>query len=174
MQCDNLAQVIMYMFPSAKPGIDFEVTNFGGDTIITKWSLTDPQPSEDVLLANSTAVQLNLAKLQKQNELQEKCNEAIAGGFKSSALGTVHTYPSHDKAQTNFNTEMHRFIIDPSYTSCSFFTVDAGFLTHTKDQFFKAFSDGHDYGNAQWDKLLGLLADVAKAKDIPSLDAITW
>lgn len=114
------------------------------------------------------------AKVSKKDDLQNKCDVALAGGFVSSALGVEHNYPSHDKAQSNFNTEMQRFSTDSTYTSCKFFTNDAGFLEHTKDQFFKVFNDGHDFGNAQWDKLFSLFAQVDAAQTQTDLDAITW
>lgn len=145
---------------------------------------TDVQPQDGLYkgqFVNNAWVEASLQadilkalKATKMASLTQLCNEAIVSGFTSSALGTAHTYPSHSQAQTNFNTQMHRFLSDPTYTSCKFFTEDAGWLVHTKDQFFQAFKDGHDYGNSQWDKLFGLLGDVATATDKPSVDAITW
>jgi hypothetical protein len=110
----------------------------------------------------------------KKSELSKKCNEAIAGGFASSALGEAHTYPSHDKAQSNFNTEMNRFLTDSNYLSCKFFTIDAGWLGHTKDQFFQVFHEGHDFGNAQWEKLFSLFSQVDASQTKADLDAIVW
>jgi hypothetical protein len=117
---------------------------------------------------------LDEAKQKKKDDLSVQCNLAIEGNFTSSALGTVHTYPSDGEAQTNFNTECHRFLIDPTYTSCMFKTIDAGYLPHNRDQFFKVFADGHDAGVMQLAKLNKLKSDVDAVTSNPQLDTITW
>lgn len=114
----------------------------------------------------------------KKDELSKKCNEAIISGFTSSALGTVHTYPSDEEAQRNFNSELHMFNIDPNYTSL-FKTLDAGYLSHTKSQLLQVFSDGHIFKVNQLSRLNGPLPNGLKAKvdaaiTVDDVNAITW
>lgn len=117
-------------------------------------------------------------KQKKKDELSIQCGQAIISGFTSSALGVAHIYPSDDRAQRNFSTILHRFSIDPNYTSTAFQTLDAGFLEHSNDQFLKVFQDGHDFGEAQEAHLNDLKAKV-DALTYPTntdddLNAITW
>jgi hypothetical protein len=172
----NFGLALMQMLPNVSPSQYELMMQQDGSVKITRWDRTDvPQPLEsDVENYWNTTGALQYAQEQKTAELQAKCDAALVAGFTSSALGTAHTYPSHDKAQSNFNTEMNRFLTDPTYTSCMFYTEDAGWLSHTKDQLTQAFKDGHDYGNAQWDHLFGLLKNVALAKTPADVDAITW
>lgn len=168
---------LMQMHPDVHPS-DYELMQMADGTIkITRWDRSDiPQPLESDIENYWNNSMLPYWRSKKKADLQEKCNEALVGGFTSSALGTVHTYPSHAQAQANFNTELNRFLTDPTYTSCKFYTEDAGFLVHTKDQLTQAFHDGHDFGNAQWAHLFDLFTKV----DDPTvttqtqLDGITW
>lgn len=176
----SLALAITHIYPNLQPFVDFKVIEENGVQSITVWNAVEAQPTPDQLDAGWFEV----LKKQKKEDLSTQCDLSIAGGFSSSALGSAHTYPSHDKAQANFNTEMNRFLTDPSYISCKFYTEDAGWLDHSKDQFFQVFHDGHDFGNAQWEKLLSLMAQVdaiiysgdptTQASNQSNLDAINW
>lgn len=178
----NIAEAILCKYPNASPTDDFNVIdhNDGTGQQITMWNIKDstgaivPQPS----ISDLESWWFSFYQQQKKAELEQKCNQAISSGFQSSALGTVHTYPSHDKAQENFNTEMHRFLIDTSYILCKFFTEDAGWLEHTRDQFFQVFKDGHDFGNTQWEKFFELEAKVSALtypiNTIEDINSIKW
>lgn len=121
-------------------------------------------------------VSLDDLKTRKKSELSTKCNEAICGGFPSSALGVQHTYPSDEEAQRNFHSELDRINLDPTYTTILFKTLDAGYLSHTVAQFKQVFIDGHTFGREQ----VTHLNDLKSKVDDPSvttptqLDAITW
>lgn len=171
----NFGLALSQMYPNITPSQYELMMRSDGSVKITRWDPTNvQQPTEDEVISYWNTNEIVYLRGQKKNELSVKCDGALAGGFTSSALGVAHTYPSHDKAQQNFNTEMQRFLSDATYTSCKFFTEDAGYLEHTKDQFFKAFADGHDFGNAQWDKLFNLYTQVDAAQSQTDLDAITW
>jgi hypothetical protein len=109
-----------------------------------------------------------------KDSLSAKCNEAICGGFPSSALGVEHTYPSDEEAQRNFHSELDRIRLDSTYTTIYFKTFDAGYLPHTVDQFTKVFLDGHAAGRSQIAKLNQLKADVDKVTDPNDFVAIKW
>lgn len=116
----------------------------------------------------------NAAKQRKKDELSQKCNEVISSGFPSSALGVQHTYPSDEEAQRNFNTIMNRFLIDSTFTNVNFKTLDAGYQSHTKAQFYQVFTDGHNYGEQQIVHLNDLKTQVDAATTIDAVNAITW
>jgi hypothetical protein len=113
-------------------------------------------------------------KAKKKSVLSQKCNQVITGGFPSSALGTTYTYPSDDEAQRNFNTIMNRFLVDTSFTSANFKTLNVGYQPHTKAQFYQVFMDGHNYGAQQIAHLNDLKAQVDAATTVSAVNAITW
>jgi hypothetical protein len=167
---------IKQMFPNVNTD-NIEIVVYPDETWkITKWDLPDQQPTNEEVEAYWNANQLEIldSKSKKKSVLSEQCNTAIVSGFKSSALGVEHTYPSDMEAQANFNTIMNRFIIDSNFTSVAFKTLDAGYLSHTKGQFFQVFEDGHNYGAQQIQHLNELKVQVDSAQTQADLDAITW
>lgn len=114
------------------------------------------------------------ARKVKKDELSALCNQAIVGGFTSSALGATHTYPSDEEAQRNFHSELDRIRLDSTYTTIYFKTFDAGYLPHTVAQFTKVFLDGHTAGRSQIAKLNQLKSDIDKVTDPNNLDVFVW
>lgn len=55
----SLAQIVIHLYPTARPQIDFEVSDDGTGQQITKWNaaLLGPQPTQATLLAAQTAAQ---------------------------------------------------------------------------------------------------------------------
>lgn len=174
MKCDNLTQIILHMYPNAVPNVDFRVLYENGGSTITVWNLTQPQPTEDEAIQLSAQVALANTKMTKKSDLSQQCNQAIVAGFTSSALGQAHTYPSDEEAQRNFNSEINKFVIDSTYTTSLFKTLDAGYLPHSKDQLFQVFSDGHASRVAQLAQLNQLKAQVDAVQTQADLDKITW
>lgn len=115
---------------------------------------------------------LTLARNLKISELNSKYQQAINGTFTSNALGVSHTYLAV-QAQENYNSEVHRYLIDSTYSSTLVDTVDAGLLSHTKDQFFQVFKDGHDFVVQQRSKLDNLITQVNTAT-ADQLSSINW
>lgn len=115
---------------------------------------------------------LPILRTQKINQLRASFNQAVNGTFTSNALGVAHTYLAV-QAQENYNSEVHRYLIDPNYTSTLVDTVDAGLLSHTKQQFFQVFMDGHDYVISQRSKLDSLITQVNTATQA-QLSSINW
>jgi hypothetical protein len=142
MPAKSTASSIIQIYPSLVPFVDFKVVEQNGVQTITEWNNPNPQPTQDQI----DSAWFEVCKQLKKDDLSQLCNAAITGGFKSSALGIEHVYPCDDEAQRNFNTTINRFLIDPNYTSTGFKTLDAGYLSHTKSQFFQVFCDGHNGG----------------------------
>lgn len=115
---------------------------------------------------------INGLRQQKINDLRAKYQQAVNGTFTSNALGVAHTYLAV-QAQENYNSEVHRYLIDPTYSSTLVDTVDAGLLSHTKDQFFQVFKDGHDFVISQRTKLDNLITQVNTAT-ASQLSSIIW
>jgi hypothetical protein len=145
-----------------------------GSWEISKWNLQDPKPLNADVEKYWNDHGLDYSREQKIKQLEQQCDAAILGGFDSYALGVKHTYQSMLIDEVWFNSTLHRFNIDPNFTTVQYKTVDAGYLPHNKIQFQQVFIDGHTWGDNQIAKLNGKKNDVANAQDEPTLDAITW
>lgn len=151
--------------------------NIPSDVIIPNWQppLIKPKWNGSSWIEGETQENI-LSELKKNKlaELDNKCNATIMGGFQSSALGAAHTYQSLIIDEIWFNSTLHRFAIDPNFTSVQYKTVDAGYLPHTKEQFIQVFVDGHSFGDSQIAKLNNLKTQVDAVQSQADLDAITW
>lgn len=150
----------------------------------------DPETQEIVwdMTVDLTEASLDEVKAAKIAQLNEFCNRAIAAGFKSSATGTVHTYPSDDEAKSNLQIVMKRLEIAekqlrdsgvdlsvpanrPTY---GYLTMDAGYLDHTLDQLETVFADGVDAGTVHVMHFRELKAQVEAATTADEVNAIQW
>jgi hypothetical protein len=119
------------------------------------------------------SVKLAAAQQAKIAELLQKCNETLVGGFQSSALGSPHTYASDDIAQANFDATANRLQRRTDITSVNWNT-DAGYLPHTRDQFFQVYDDGYEFKESTWSKFFILESQVKSATTVDQVNAITW
>lgn len=120
-------------------------------------------------------------KEMKKAELDNNFNQTLMSGFTSSALGTSHSYPCDIQAMIFFNATFNRFQNDTTFLSIKQKTLDAGYISHNKDQFTQVYNDGHAFGITQDEKLAQLKSDtdaVTLTTDInqakSDLDAIKW
>lgn len=165
---------IKEMYPNADLS-NIEIMGYpDGTWKITKWNLTDLQPTNQDVENYWDAHGLEYLKSQKIQELNQQCDAAIMGGFTSNALGVTHTYQSMLTDEIWFNSTLHRFNIDPNFTTVQYKTVDAGYLPHTKEQFQQVFIDGHAWGDSQITKLNNLKNQVNATTTEADLDAIVW
>jgi hypothetical protein len=165
-----------HMFPKIDKSQYELMIDTAGNFYITRWDSTDtPKPNVTDIenYWNSTGM-LEYFKEQKKSELKAFRDAALTGNFTSSALGAEHTYLSDPTSMVYFNATMNRFLNDSTFTTVKWWTVDAGYLDHDKDQFFKVFNDGHQFGISQDEKLAQLNADVDAATTVDAIDAITW
>lgn len=117
---------------------------------------------------------LPIKKEAKKIELNANCDNTIMAGFSSNALGVAHTYSSLALDEIWFNATLHRFNIDPNFTSVNYKTLDAGYLVHTKEQFMQVFIDGHSFGDSQITKLNNLKTQVDSAQTVDEVESIVW
>lgn len=118
---------------------------------------------------------LVVAKSQKLQELQEASDRATET-FKSSALGSSHTYLADEKSMTYLNAQ-YSFVNGTHYDNSlsKWYTVESGFVDHTADQITQVFLDGRAYINEQKTvKLASLLVQVQTASTVGEVNAIVW
>ena len=126
---------------------------------------------------------LDDTKNAKIAQLEDFCNRAIAAGFKSSALGEEHTYPSDFEAQNNLQIVIRRLEIGEEQAAAGvetavltypFQTLDAGYMEHTLKELKQVFADGVDAGTKHVMHFRQLKAQVEAAITSDEVDAIQW
>lgn len=134
-----------------------------------KWTFTAPTP-----------MGISAVKEARIEALRLACETAITGGFKSSALGVVHAYPSDIKAQINLMGSVTDSLMPdlPANWSTPFWVCDAQgnwkWEAHTAAQIQQAGRDGKAAVVAAQTKLGELTAAVEAAKTKKAVEAITW
>ena len=138
-----------------------------------------------ILIAVSNIVDLQLtdAKIVQLAQLNAGFNKTLNGGFTAKTLvGTAtspHTYPSDPTAQSNFTGIVAAFTTNPNKTSTMFYTINEGYVNHTKQEFFDVYSDGDTWKEVQYAQLATLEAQVnaitASTPDwLQAIQAIVW
>ncbi|MDH2092268.1 hypothetical protein N5K21_26475 [Rhizobium pusense] len=123
---------------------------------------------------------IDAVKAAQIETLRRACEESIIGGFKSSALGAEHSYPSDIKAQINLMVSVTDSLM-PNLTadwSTPFWVCDAQgnwtWEAHTASQIQQAGRDGKAAVVAAQTKLGELTAAVEAAKTKKAVEAIIW
>jgi hypothetical protein len=144
-----------------------------GATIDESWTQITKDEFDQTM--SGTVDNLSFAKAQKMQELQSASDAAVAT-FKSSALGTPLTYLADERSMAYLNAQ-YVFVNGTHYDNSlsKWYTVENGFVDHTKDQITQVFLDGRAYINEQKTvKLASLLEQVQSATTIDEVQAIIW
>lgn len=123
---------------------------------------------------------LDAIKAARVEVLRTACEAAITGGFKSGALGDVHTYPSDMKAQINLMGSVTDSImpnLSPDWMT-PFWVCDAAGLwswkMHNAAQIQQAGRDGKAHVVECQTTLATLTAAIITAETPERVDAIFW
>lgn len=112
--------------------------------------------------------------------LRETCEATIIGGFKSAALGDVHTYPSDIKAQINLMGSVTESLMPalPLSWATPFWVRDANdvwsWKMHNALQIQQAGRDGKAHVVGCQSSLAAITAEVLIAETREAIDAIVW
>lgn len=171
----DYGSALQQMYPNIDKSQYELMVDTAGNFSITKWNVAGTlMPSLTDLQNFWNNNMLPYFKAQKKSELKASRDASVTGGFTSNALGTAHTYLSDATSMVYYNATMNRFLNDSTFTTIKWWTVDAGYLDHTKTQFFQLFNDGHQFGVDQDEKLAQLNASVDSATTVAAINAITW
>ena len=116
-------------------------------------------------------------------QLNDFCSRSITAGFRSSALGVEHTYPSDPEAQNNLQIVLRRLEIGEEQATAGaetavltypFQTIDAGYLDHSLKQLKQVFADGVDAGTKHVMHFRELKVQVEAATTAEEVNAIQW
>ena len=112
--------------------------------------------------------------------LDTSCAASITEGFTSTALGTAYGYPSNATAQSNLQASVLASLIPglaEDWTT-PFWCQDAAgtwaYRPHTAAQIQRVGTDGKDAINACIARKIQLEQQLAKAKTLAEVEAITW
>lgn len=123
---------------------------------------------------------IDAVKAARIERLRTACEESIVGGFKSSALGAEHLYPSDIKAQINLMGSVTDSILPglPEDWTTPFWVSDSGgvwgFKSHSAAQIQQAGRDGKAHVVSCQSALELLSSAVNAATSIEDVNSIVW
>jgi hypothetical protein len=129
---------------------------------------------------DKVAAQREAMKSKALARVREACAAAIAAGFKSSALGDVHTYPSRQADQINLTANVLASLYPnrpADWTTlqlCADSTGHWSYLPHTAVQIQQVGADSKAAILACLVKKAQLQAEIDAATDIEWLQTLTW
>lgn len=152
----------------------------GCDGLYSINSLDDIEkiPPGCIQTTKADAIAQGLLHVQSAKEIQikivtESCNKAIVSGFTSSALGTIFTYPSNERDQTNLIGA-----VASGNSMVKFWCADDGGVwdlrIHTDTQIRQVLSDAATQRIAYSEELKKLIDQITAATDQIDLTAIVW
>lgn len=133
----------------------------------SKYLIVNDDVSPDSISVDQT---LSFHKQVKIDELNKKCEEAIAAGFWSQATGHFYKFDLYD--QINFLEAKASLTPEDQYITWK--TEDAGQVVHTVEQFFQVCEEAKQH---KWNcitKFWTLKEQVLNATTHEEIDAIQW
>ena len=127
-------------------------------------------------LTPPVAVPITLLDYQQNKiyELNVACNDAILGGFTSTATGVSHQYKFDMEYQANLNQELTMALADLSIATVNWPTKDAGVLVHNRLQFIQLCKDSKTFKETNIYRYFGLKAQVMSSTTITQVSAFIW
>jgi hypothetical protein len=146
-----------------------------GDEVKAGWVFSDGKFSEPVPLVAA----LEDLKADKILVLTHACAAAITGGYRSSALGAEHTYPSGITDQINMMGSVTASLLPEVAEGWStpFWCAEEdqwAFRMHSAEQIQQAGSDGKGHVVTCQGTLEQLTSAVISATTADAVEAITW
>lgn len=136
---------------------------------------------------NYDAMAFAQAQQAQLSALSKGLKSTLSGGFTAKTLvgsaTSPHTYPTDAGAQANFTGAVAAFQANPNKTTVTIQTLDAGWISHTKAEFYGIYTDGDNWKEAQYPQLGTLqgkvkamkLSDYATLADgIAAIQGVTW
>lgn len=158
---------------------DFEAINTKALAQYTNWVPFNKELIENLLLPTEV-FSLSKARLIKAASISASCEQFIVAGFDSSALGTIHTYPSNRDDQLNLSGTVQRSMMlgvlptDTFEFLCKDLSGVWAYAVHTATQIQQAGKDAYSYILNARVKNATLQAQIAASTTQAQLDTIIW
>lgn len=147
------------------------VIDTDGATVCQIWTVGPYSPPVPTL-AQAQQNQLNI--------ISSSCSQTITGGFQSSALGSVYTYPSSTTNQMNLAASVAKSLLPTTETDAvfPFWSCDSSGVwnlnNHTASQIQQVGADIYNFVLTQIQKNAALSEQVQMATTPEQVQAITW
>lgn len=164
----NLVFAIQYKYPTANSQRDFRVEDDGEGPYISLWNLSESPPTDEEL----ATWWLEYKREEKRQEMSMKCNLAILGNFTSATTG--HTYEFAEYDQANFTQQMLLLVSNPALIDVSWKTVDAGIVSHTREQFFGVIEDANIHKRNNLNKFWTKEAQLKTFTTLQEIENLMW
>lgn len=165
-------EAIKYKYPHSIENIDFEIRNDGKGEYISKWKLSDPQPT----LVQIEEYYLNYLKENKLIELDKACESTILARFKVTLNGIEYEFSYDMNSQSRFNGTGVLFlgnkITEVPWTA--YVNGERVRLVLNKTDFDVVSMAALYHQNSNIIKYNQLLLDVENATSIPEVNLIKW
>jgi hypothetical protein len=163
----NIALAIMYIYPFADSLRHFRVEEANGVQTIAEWFLADPQPSQEEL----ESAWRECLRGRKLKELNIACQSTILGGFTGT---NGHQYQFESKDQDNFSQQLTLLLLDPTIATVDWKTMDAGIITHTRDEFISLANDANNHKRSNMGKYWTFEAQLELASTEEEINSLVW
>lgn len=118
------------------------------------------------------SIKLQSAKDAKITELFANRESAIYAVFTSATMGHNYYYEEADVRKLQGQASL--LALDPSIATIDWLTVNAGMVTHTRDQFIAVLKEGGQHERNQHNKFYNLKARVESATTVADVQSIVW
>jgi hypothetical protein len=164
-----ISLAIKKLYPNADSLRDFRVQDMGDGRgqFIIEWNMTEPQPTHEEL----QTAWINYLKDSKLAELSVACQSTILAGFTAS---NGHKYQFDFKDQDNLTQQMLLLVSDPTITTVDWKTMDAGIVSHTKEEFLQVCGDANNHKRLNMGKYWTLENQLASATTEEEIGNIIW
>jgi XkdW protein/Domain of unknown function (DUF4376) len=163
----NIALAIRHMYPNADSLRDFKVQDDGKGQYIAEWSIKEAQPTKEEL----QVAWIDYLKSEKLEELNVACQSTILGGFTAS---NGHVYQFDFKDQDNIAQQMLFIVNDLTIATIDWKTIDAGIVTHTRDEFLQMCKDADNHKRSNFAKYWTLEAQLNTLTTEDEIKNINW
>ena len=129
------------------------------------------------LIADPPAPNLAVLQADRAGQLRTSCAAAIVAGYTSSALGSMHTYPSTETDQRNLSDAAAAAGSAASGWTTPLWCEASGtweLTLHTAAQVQQVMADWIAFRSAQQQRLLTLTASVQAATTVDAIVAVAW
>ncbi len=164
----NIVYAIKHKYPTANSQRDFRVDDNGKGQFISLWELSETIPTTEELIEWWK----EYIRSEKLKELKNKSSLAILGNFTSATTGHIYEFEEHDQA--NFTQQMLLLVSNPAITTVDWKTVDAGVVTHTREQFFAVVGDADSHKRGNMTKFWTKEAQLNSATTLDEINAVKW
>lgn len=102
----NIAIVLEYLYPNAKPNVDYFLQDDGNGAYIKQWNLLDEKPSDDFLLSKEEEAVFSVLKKRRKQEILSELEKSDLKIIRSIVEGDNIRISKHNEKQLKLRAEL--------------------------------------------------------------------